>query len=385
LTRFITFQLNSQRRTSFSKTSIVSITSEEPLSSNNSFELKISSHPHIAIIGAQSYIQAVWMLESTTFHLALLPINLARRTARILNDLVNLSTVPTEYHKFANIFSKVKAKNLAHHYLYDLQIKLENGEKLPVRTIHLLSTTEQETFKEFIGKNLNTVFICSTSFLYKVQVLFVKKKDGFLHLYVDFQGLNYIIQKNRYILSLISNLLNSLWKPHIYIKIDFYHTYHLVWIAEGDKWKTASYTCYWYFEWVVISFGLTNAFTAFQQFINDIFSNIFNICIVVYLENILIYSDNMSQHWNHVKEVLHQLWKAGLYVKVKKYKFYFNLVEYLGYILSPFRLSMSFDKIKTIQNWPELRKIKDVQAFLGFTNFCHHFIYNYLNIAVLLI
>jgi len=229
------------------------------------------------------------------------------------------------------------------------------------------------------------VFICSTSFLYKVQVLFVKKKDGFLHLYVDFQGLNYIIQKNRYILSLISNLLNSLWKPHIYIKIDFYHTYHLVWIAEGDKWKTASYTCYWYFEWVVISFGLTNAFTAFQQFINDIFSNIFNICIVVYLENILIYSDNMSQHWNHVKEVLHQLWKAGLYVKVKKYKFYFNLVEYLGYILSPFRLSMSFDKIKTIQNWPELRKIKDVQAFLGFTNFCHHFIYNYLNIAVLLI
>ena len=134
-----------------------------------------------------------------------------------------------------------------------------------------------------------------------------------------------------------------------------------------------------------MSFSWTNALAVFQQFMNDIFSDLLNIFIVIYLDDILIYSDDMSQHWEHVKEVLHQLCKIRLYAKAKKCEFHSDSIEYLEYILSSSRLTMSSDKINAIQNWPEPKKVKNVQAFLGFANFYHQFIYNYLDIATLLI
>jgi len=116
-------------------------------------------------------------------------------------------------------------------------------------------------------------------------------------------------------------------------------------------------------------FSLTNAPTAFQQFMNDIFSDLLDVCIVIYLDNILIYSNNMSEYHWYVKEVLKCLCKAGLYAKVEKCKFHSELVEYLEYILSPSSPTMSNDKVKIIQDWPESKKVKDIQSFLGFANF----------------
>ena len=95
-------------------------------------------------------------------------------------------------------------------------------------------------------------------------------------------------------------------------------------------------------------FGLINAPIVFQQFMNDIFSNLLDVCVVIYLDNILIYLNNMSEHHQHVKEVLKCLYKAGLYAKAKKCKFHSESVEYLGYILSPSGLTMSDDKVKII-------------------------------------
>ena len=107
-------------------------------------------------------------------------------------------------------------------------------------------------------------------------------------------------------------------------------------------------------------FGLTNAPTAFQQFMNDIFSNLLDVCVMIYLDDILIYLNNMSEHHWHVKEVLKHFHKTGLYVKVEKCEFHSKLIEYLGYILSPSGLTMSDDKIKIIQDWPEPKKVKDI-------------------------
>ena len=103
---------------------------------------------------------------------------------------------------------------------------------------------------------------------------------------------------------------------------------------------------------------------------------------MVYLDDILIYSDDIVQHWNHVKEVLKQLWKTGLYTKAEKYKFHSDSVEYLGYVLSPSGLTMSNTKVKTIQEWPEPKKVKDIQSFLGFANFYRCFIFNYSDIVI---
>ena len=104
---------------------------------------------------------------------------------------------------------------------------------------------------------------------------------------------------------------------------------------------------------------------------NNIFSNLLDICVVIYLDDILIYSNNMFKHHQHVKEVLKHLHKASLYAKAEKYEFHSKSVEYLGYILSPSSLTMSDDKVKIIQDWLEPKKVKNIQSFLDFTNFYH--------------
>ena len=121
---------------------------------------------------------------------------------------------------------------------------------------------------------------------------------------------------------------------------------------------------------------------AFQRFINDIFSDLLNVYVVIYLDDILIYSNNMSEHYRHVKEVLKHLHKIGLYTKAEKCEFHSESVEYLGYILSPSSLTMSNNKIKIIQDWLEPKKVKDIQSFLGFANFYYQFIFNYLDIVI---
>ena len=131
-----------------------------------------------------------------------------------------------------------------------------------------------------------------------------------------------------------------------------------------------------------MSFGLTNASVAFQWFMNDIFSDLLDVCVMIYLDDILIYSNNMSKHHQHVKEILKYLHKAGLYAKAEKCEFHSESVEYLGYILSSSGLTMSDDKVKIIQDWPEPKKVKNIQSFLGFTNFYRQFIFNYSDIVI---
>ena len=134
-----------------------------------------------------------------------------------------------------------------------------------------------------------------------------------------------------------------------------------------------------------MSFNLTNTLIAFQQFMNNIFSNLLDVCVVIYLDDILIYLNNMPEHYWHVKEVLKCFHKVGLYTKAEKYEFHFKLVEYLEYILSPSGLTMFNDKVKIIQDWLEPKKVKNIQSFLGFANFYHWFIFNYSDIIISLI
>jgi len=115
---------------------------------------------------------------------------------------------------------------------------------------------------------------------------------------------------------------------------------------------------------------------------NDLFSDLLDVCVVVYLDDILIYSDDITQHRKHIKEVLKRLRKAGLYAKAEKCEFHSDSVEYLGYVLSPSGLTMSDAKVKTIQEWLEPKKVKDIQSFLGFANFYRRFIFNYSDIVI---
>jgi len=129
-------------------------------------------------------------------------------------------------------------------------------------------------------------------------------------------------------------------------------------------------------------FRLSNAPAAFQHFMNNVFSDLLDVCVVVYLDDILIYSDDIMQYQSHIKEILKRLRKAGLYAKAEKCEFHSDSVEYLGYVLSPSGLTMSDAKVKTIQEWPEPKKVKDIQSFLGFANFYRCFIFNYSDIVI---
>src|SRR5882724_10726039 len=118
------------------------------------------------------------------------------------------------------------------------------------------------------------------------------------------------------------------------------------------------------FEWLVMPEGLTNAPAAFQQFMNDIFVDMIDIIVIIYLDDILIYSDNITKHKAHIREVLCRLCTNGLFSHADKCKFHITSCEYLRYMLSPEGLTMAPYKVQIIQDWPEPRKVKDVQSFL---------------------
>jgi len=306
----------------------------------------VCTPPHISLINTATFVRACSLKGSTKYQLQLRPANSAKAWSASTSTPLDLDIVPLEYRDYTDVFSKAKASELPPHHDYDLKIELEEGTSPPLGTLYSLSPVELSTLRTFIDKNLNTGFIRPTTSSHAAPVLFIKKKDGSLRLCVDFRGLNKITKKDRYPLPLISDLLDSPSCAKIYSKIDLRHAYHLVRIALGDEWKTAFHTRYGSYEWLVMPFGLTNTPAAFQRFVNTVFADMLDVCVVVYLDDILIYSEDMESHQQHIREVLHHLWLHGLFAKLEKCKFHSDLVEYLGYHLSPDGLTMSPDKAK---------------------------------------
>ena len=129
-------------------------------------------------------------------------------------------------------------------------------------------------------------------------------------------------------------------------------------------------------------FGLSNAPAAFQRFMNEIFADLLDVCVVVYLDDILVYSSNPSQHSEHVLEVLRHLKAHNLYCKASKCEFSTDTTEFLGFICTQDGIKMDDTKVQVIRDWPRPRNVRDVQSFLGFANFYRRFIYNYSEIVV---
>ena len=295
-----------------------------------------------------------------TFQLNIAPSNVKGCVANLDFESVDMENILETYQDFSNVFSKAKADTLAPHWPYDLKIVLEDSTMPPQPPIYSLSNSKLGTLWEFIDEHLNISFIWPSHSSHGAPILFVKKKDGSLWLCMDFWGLNKVMKKDHYLLPLITDLLDVPWKAQIYTKIDLQHAYHLVQITKGDKWKTAFQTHYSSFEWLVMPFGLTNRPAAFQQFMNNIFGDLLDQCMVVYLDNILIYSNNPKQHTKHIWEVLQWLQKHSLYAKAKKCEWHCNSVEFLGYIMSSEGLTMADNKICTILDWPKPQKVKDI-------------------------
>jgi hypothetical protein len=209
----------------------------------------------------------------------------------------DIKDVPEVYHEFADVFSRQKADTLPPHQDCDLKINIDEGAKIPAGPIYPLSEFELKTLREFIDGNFETGFIHPSNSPFRAPVLFIKKKDGSLWLCVDFRRLNTITQKDKYSLSLTSELLDTPSRAKVFTKIDLKHAYHLIWIATGDEWKTAFRTRHGSFEWLVMPFSLTNASGGFQRFLNGIFSDLLDVYVIIYLDDILIFLGNKDNHF----------------------------------------------------------------------------------------
>ena len=188
--------------------------------------------------------------------------------------------------------------------------------------------------------------------------------------------------KDKYPISLITEILDHLSHTTVFTKLDLRGAYNLIQIQEGNEWKTAFCTQYGSFEFQVMPFSLANAPSTFQSYIDHALQQFLDRFIIVYLNDILIYSVDHATHSDQIQQVLQALWEHSLYTKLDKCAFSQDSVEYLGFLVSPQGLGMDPAQITTVTEWLTLMSVKEVQSFLGFCNFYWWFIVHYSKVAL---
>jgi hypothetical protein len=206
-------------------------------------------------------------------------------------------------------------------------------------------------------------------------VFFIKKKDSSLWLVQDYRMLNEMTVKNQYPLPLILELVNQLQGAKHFTKLDVRWGFNNIWIEDGDEWKVAFRTNQGLFKLLVMFFRLSNSPTTFQTMMNNIFSDMISEgVVVVYLDDILIFTKDLDEHHWITQRVLGRLAEHELYLWPEKCKFEKTRIEYLGLIISKNRVEMDLVKVVGVTEWPEPTSKWEVQSFLGFVNFYCRFV-----------
>ncbi|GBG80434.1 hypothetical protein CBR_g30899 [Chara braunii] len=216
---------------------------------------------------------------------------------------------------------------------------------------------------------------------YGAPVFFVRKKNKDLRLCIDYRELNAQTVKNAGPLPRIDDLLKRLGGAKYFSKLDLKSGYHQISIQPNDRYKTAFKTRYDHFEWVVMPFGITNAPATFQAAMTNEFRAMLDRFVLVYLDDILVYSRTLEDHLGHLRRVLETLRRAKFKANRDKCEFVQQELEYLGHFVTPEGISPLSNKIQAVQAWPEPRNVTDVRSFLGLTGYYHRFIKGYSKIA----
>jgi hypothetical protein len=202
-----------------------------------------------------------------------------------------------------------------------LEIVLLDENKQVKGPVYPLRPSDDEELCKILKEQLDKGLIRPSKSHYSSPVIFVPKKNGKGRMCVDYRALNANTVSNTYPLPLIQSLVEKLRGAKYFTALDLKSGYNLVQIKEGDEWKTAFKTKYGLFEYLVMPFGLCNAPAAFQHFMNDIFRDILDIYVVIYLDDILIFSETRELHLEHLKEVLQRLKNNNLYCNLEKCEF----------------------------------------------------------------
>ena len=256
----------------------------------------------------------------------------------------------------------------------EFEIKTEEGATPPNKPPYRLSPKEHEELQAQIEDLLAQGHIRPSASPYGAPVLFVPKKDGRWRMCVDYRALNRQTIRDRYPLPRIDDLLDRLGKARHFTTLDLASGYHQIAVKEEDIPKTAFRTQRGQFEFVVMPFGVTNAPSTFQRMMNSLFKEELDDFVLVYLDDILVFSSTLEEHIAHIRKALERLRSAKLYARLHKCAFFQRRVEYLGFDVSAEGIQPSQDKVKAIVEWPKPQSVRDVRGFLGLASFYRRFI-----------
>ncbi|CAI7781216.1 unnamed protein product [Closterium sp. NIES-53] len=262
----------------------------------------------------------------------------------------------------------------------DHSIRLIPGSTPPVRPTYRMSTAELLELRRQLD-DLEKGFIRPCTSPYAAPELFTRKKEGDLRLCIDYRALNAITIKNKYPLPRVEDFFDMLGEATVFSKLDLRSGYHQIRLAEDDISKTAFRIRYGHFEFRVLPFGLTNAPATFMGLMNDIFRPFLDRFVIVFLDDILIFSKSLEEHAQHLRIVLDTLRQHRLYAKLSKCTFARSSIGFLGHVISTNGIAMDPAKVQCLADWPAPRTIAELQSFIGLAKYYRKFIFNFSHIC----
>lgn len=251
------------------------------------------------------------------------------------------------------------------------------GSTPPHRPPYRLSAADKDELLKQLEELIKAEKVTPFGSPYGAPVIFVKKKDGTKRLCVDYRALNNITIRERFPLPLIDDLFDALAGAKCFSSLDLCSGYHQLLVNPEDVEKTAFVTPFGQYAWRVMPFGLTNAPATFQRMMNEVFLPILNRSVVVYLDDILVFSRTEREHADHLREVLLLLRKHKLIAKASKCFFFQKELKFLGHVLGDGKIRPDDSKLEAIKNWPMIKTVKQAQSFLGLANYYRRFIPNF--------
>ena len=290
-------------------------------------------------------------------------------------EQVNLENIPV-IREFPDVFPE-ELPGVPPERDVDLSIEVVQGTTPIPRTPYRMAPTELKELKTQLQELLDKGFIRPSVSPWGAPVLFVKKKDGTLRMCIDYRQINKVTIKNKYPLPRIEDLFDQLRGASVFSKIDLRLGYYQLRVKEVDVPKTAFRTHYGHYEFLVMPFGLTNAPAAFMDLMNRVFRPYLDHFVVVFIDDILVYSIDAQEHEHHLRIVLQTLRENQL----SKCDFWLKEVSFLGHIVSTEGIRVDPVKIEAIVNWKPPRNVTEVRSFLGLAGYYRRFIQGFSVIA----
>ena len=302
-------------------------------------------------------------------------------TTNTFDDFEVPSSVKTLLQDFHDMFPPNVPSGLPPLRGIEHQIDLIPGASLPNRPAYRSNPQETKEIQRQVDELISKGWVRDSMSPCAVPVILVPKKDGTWRMCSDCRALNNITIKYRHPIPRLDDLLDELHGACYFSKIDLKSGYNQIRIREGDEWKTAFKTKYGLYEWLVMPFGLTNAPSTFMRLMNHILREFIGKFVVVYFDDILIYSTSLDLHIDHLKSVLTVLREEQLYANLEKCIFCTNHVVFLGFVVSSKGVQVDEEKVRAIQEWPTPKSVTEVRSFHGLASFYRRFVKDFSTLA----